>query len=51
VDSDESYHMFVKVIDKGLFRVASDETIQDATKMRIDCVGYDFLREVPNTGS
>jgi predicted phage tail protein len=48
VDSATSYDVFVQVVDKGIFKAASDITIKDATKMRIDSVGYDLLGEVKN---
>ena len=43
-----SYDVFVKVIDTGLFKTATSTTEKNATKMRIDSVGYDLLRETKN---
>lgn len=50
VETATSYDVFVKIVDKELFATASDINTKNATKMRIDSVGYDLLGEIKNVG-
>tara|TARA_R100001086_G_scaffold44335_1_gene19602 strand:+ start:3452 stop:4795 length:1344 start_codon:yes stop_codon:yes gene_type:complete len=45
---NNSYKVFVKVIDTALFKTGVSTTEKDSSKMRIDIVGYDLLRETKN---
>jgi len=48
VEGANSYDVFVQIIDTGLFRTGMSTDTKGATKMRIDSVGYDLLREIKN---
>ena len=51
VEGATTYDVFVQVIDTGLFRTSMNSDVNNGTKMRIESVGYDLLREIPNVGS
>ena len=45
INSGDSHKVFVQTIETGLFKTGTSTTVKNATKMRIDSVGYNLLGE------